>query len=102
MDQQVRWVTHYEITESAINTALGELQEILQEDKVTYRIGVDIGGTFTDFALVDDKTGDLLVHKQLTTPLDPSESVLSGIVAMPRKILSRSKKYLQSLTEQHW
>ena len=49
---------------------------------MTYRIGVDIGGTFTDFALVDDKTGDLLVHKQLTTPLDPSESVLSGIVAM--------------------
>ena len=30
MDQQVRWVTHYEITESAINTALGELQEILR------------------------------------------------------------------------
>ena len=30
---------------------------------MTYRIGVDIGGTFTDFALVDDKTGDLLVHK---------------------------------------
>ena len=49
---------------------------------MTYRIGVDIGGTFTDFALVDDKTGDLLVHKQLTTPLDPSVSVLSGIVAM--------------------
>ena len=30
---------------------------------MTYRIGVDIGGTFTDFALVDDATGHLIVHK---------------------------------------
>ena len=26
---------------------------------MTYRIGVDIGGTFTDFALFDDDTGDV-------------------------------------------
>ena len=49
---------------------------------MTYRIGIDIGGTFTDFALVDDTTGHLLVHKQLTTPTDPSKSVLSGIITM--------------------
>ena len=49
---------------------------------MTYRIGVDIGGTFTDFALVDDATGHLIVHKQLTTPTDPSKSVLSGIITM--------------------
>ena len=49
---------------------------------MTYRIGIDIGGTFTDFALVDDSTGHLLVHKQLTTPTDPSKSVLSGIITM--------------------
>ena len=49
---------------------------------MTYRIGIDIGGTFTDFALVDDSTGHLLVNKQLTTPTDPSKSVLSGIITM--------------------
>lgn len=49
---------------------------------MTYRIGIDIGGTFTDFALVDDTTGHLFVHKQLTTPTDPSKSVLSGVVSM--------------------
>ena len=43
-----------------------------------YRIGVDIGGTFTDFALLDDDTGKLAIHKQLTTPKDPAASVLEG------------------------
>jgi len=55
---------------------------------VTYRIGVDIGGTFTDFALVDDRTGNLFVHKQLTTPEDPSLSVLTGLssILMENKV----------------
>ena len=45
---------------------------------MTYRLAIDIGGTFTDFALVNTKTGDIAVHKQLTTPCDPSECVLDG------------------------
>ena len=32
------------------------------------RIGIDIGGTFTDFLLVDSVTGSFAVHKALTTP----------------------------------
>jgi N-methylhydantoinase A len=44
-----------------------------------YRIGVDIGGTFTDFALYDAQGGRMAIHKQLTTPRDPSEAVLEGI-----------------------
>ncbi len=46
---------------------------------MTFRIGVDIGGTFTDFALIDDTTGEMSIHKQLTTPRDPSRAVLEGI-----------------------
>ena len=46
---------------------------------MSYRLGVDIGGTFTDFALVDDDTGRTAVHKQLTTPGDPSRAVLEGV-----------------------
>src|SRR5262245_53690746 len=45
---------------------------------MSYRIGVDIGGTFTDFALLNDDTGALAIHKQLTTPRDPAASVLEG------------------------
>jgi N-methylhydantoinase A len=49
---------------------------------MNYRIGVDIGGTFTDFALIDDSDGALSIHKQLTTPEDPSRAVIEGIDAL--------------------
>ncbi len=43
------------------------------------RIGVDIGGTFTDLALYEPASGRLVKEKVLTTPDDPSEGVLTGI-----------------------
>jgi N-methylhydantoinase A len=45
-----------------------------------YRVGVDIGGTFTDLILVDDQTGELTVGKVLTTPADPSQAVADVLV----------------------
>ena len=47
-----------------------------------YKLAVDIGGTFTDFALVDQETGKIAIHKQLTTPDDPSRCVLKGSQAL--------------------
>jgi N-methylhydantoinase A len=44
-----------------------------------YRIGVDIGGTFTDFVMLDTASGRLHNGKVLTTPQDPSIAVLEGI-----------------------
>jgi N-methylhydantoinase A/oxoprolinase/acetone carboxylase beta subunit len=44
-----------------------------------YRVGVDIGGTFTDFALHDATTGAVHVWKRLSTPSDPSIAALQGI-----------------------
>ena len=41
----------------------------------SYRVGVDIGGTFTDLILVDDETGALHIGKTLTTPADPAAAV---------------------------
>jgi N-methylhydantoinase A len=49
---------------------------------VSHRIGVDIGGTFTDFALVDDASGEVSIHKRLTTPRDPAIAVLDGIAQL--------------------
>jgi N-methylhydantoinase A len=46
------------------------------------RIGVDIGGTFTDFALSEGGTERLSIHKRLTTPEDPSRAVIEGVVAL--------------------
>ncbi len=45
---------------------------------MSYRLGVDIGGTFTDFALFDEAKAEMFIHKQLTTPDDPSLAVLEG------------------------
>ncbi len=44
-----------------------------------FRIGVDIGGTFTDFVLLDTRDGALRNGKVLTTPAAPEQAVLSGI-----------------------
>jgi N-methylhydantoinase A len=43
------------------------------------RVGVDIGGTFTDLALHDGSGNRLAIHKQLTTPDDPSRAVIEGV-----------------------
>lgn len=43
--------------------------------KQRYRVGVDIGGTFTDLILVNSETGAFTIGKVLTTPQDPSQAV---------------------------
>jgi N-methylhydantoinase A/oxoprolinase/acetone carboxylase beta subunit len=43
------------------------------------RLGVDVGGTFTDLIYVDDDAGQILVHKLPTTPDDPSRGTVQGI-----------------------
>ncbi|TMR05526.1 hydantoinase/oxoprolinase family protein [Actinomadura soli] len=45
----------------------------------TLRIGTDIGGTFTDFVVLDADTGQITLEKRLTTPDDPSRAVVDGI-----------------------
>ena len=47
-----------------------------------YRLGCDIGGTFTDFVLLNDQTGEIKTGKCLTTPGDPSDAVEEGIRAL--------------------
>lgn len=43
------------------------------------RISIDVGGTFTDVNMVDDRTGEIYSVKTLTTPKDLSEGVCRGI-----------------------
>ncbi len=50
----------------------------MSDDKF-YRLGCDIGGTFTDFVLLNDRTGEMRINKCLTTPGDPSDAVEQGI-----------------------
>ena len=45
---------------------------------MTYTIGIDVGGTFTDF-LVTDQGGHGRIFKILSTPDDPSDAVFAGL-----------------------
>lgn len=49
---------------------------------MSYRVGVDVGGTFTDLMLFDESSGRYWRHKTPSTPHDPSEAVLAGIAAI--------------------
>ncbi|MEO7385514.1 MAG: hydantoinase/oxoprolinase family protein [Gammaproteobacteria bacterium] len=46
---------------------------------MSYRLGVDVGGTFTDLLLIDEQNGDVFTAKVPSTPHDSSVGVLSGI-----------------------
>ena len=61
----------------------------------SYRLGCDIGGTFTDFVLVNDETGEFEINKCLTTPADPSDAVEQGI----RELLQRSPGFMPHIDE---
>jgi N-methylhydantoinase A len=61
----------------------------------SYRLGCDIGGTFTDFVLVNDATGEFQINKCLTTPADPSDAVEEGI----RGLLGRVPGFMPKINE---
>ena len=48
-------------------------------NKFSHALSVDIGGTFTDFSLLDLGNGEVTVHKLLTSSGEPARTVLQGI-----------------------
>ncbi len=46
------------------------------------RIGIDVGGTFTDFVLTNPRTGEIVRYKEPSVPSDPSLSVGRGLPAL--------------------
>ncbi len=51
---------------------------------MSYRLGVDVGGTFTDLLLFDDDSGAFWRHKTPSTPADSSVGILDGVEAICR------------------
>lgn len=45
---------------------------------MSYRLGVDVGGTFTDLIVIDEATGRAVRDKVPSTPHDPSQAVIAG------------------------
>ncbi|EDP62373.1 5-oxoprolinase (ATP-hydrolyzing) [alpha proteobacterium BAL199] len=50
-----------------------------------YRVGVDIGGTFTDFCVFDEQTRDLHTLKVLSTPDRPGAEIIDGLTEIQRR-----------------
>ena len=52
---------------------------------MNYRVGVDVGGTFTDIFLLNEGTGQSFTAKVPSTPADPSIAVIEGIAKACRQ-----------------
>ena len=52
----------------------------------SYKLGVDVGGTFTDVNLLDQITGEVFNHKVPSTPQEPSRAVIMGVVELMERI----------------
>ena len=50
-----------------------------------WTVGVDVGGTFTDFYAANDQAGVFHVHKTSSTPSNPAEAILNGLDVMCTK-----------------
>ena len=46
--------------------------------RMQYRLGIDAGGTFTDFILADSN-GEVRIFKTLSTPSDPTRAIENGL-----------------------
>ncbi|MCE2405517.1 MAG: hydantoinase B/oxoprolinase family protein [Dehalococcoidia bacterium] len=67
----------------------------------TYVVGSDIGGTFTDLALLNEATGEVTIAKVVTHPADPSTSVLAGVEALGQGepgYVSRTSEFIHATT----
>jgi N-methylhydantoinase A len=49
---------------------------------MSWVVGVDVGGTFTDFCLFNRATSQVVVHKVPSTPEDPSRAILDGLASV--------------------
>jgi len=61
-----------------------------------YKIGIDVGGTFTDFFLVADN-GDSLIHKTLSTPEDSSEGFITGLREIAEKLNLSENAFIDNI-----
>jgi len=66
---------------------------------VATRLGVDVGGTFTDLIFYDDESGEVVVAKEPTTPAGPEHGVASAVsAALSAEQVRRSDYFLHGTT----
>lgn len=57
-------------------------QDLLPRAPGAFKLGFDVGGTFTDFALVSETDGAVRLGKCLTTPDDPTRGIADGLLSL--------------------
>src|SRR3954451_8716345 len=60
---------------------LDTFEEVVEGSRMATRLGVDVGGTFTDLIFYDDETGEIRVGKEPTTPSAPQDRVIAAVRA---------------------
>jgi N-methylhydantoinase A len=59
---------------------------------MTYRVAVDIGGTFTDFCVFNENNSILSTHKVLSTPDNPGSEIALGVLELKEKGLLKPEQ----------
>lgn len=65
---------------------------------MSYAIGIDVGGTFTDFVVLDERDRSYRAHKSPSTPGDPSEGVLRGLAEIAEGLGLRPAEFLAQVS----
>ena len=60
-------------------------QAAFRDRRMSIRVGVDIGGTFTDFCVYDDATGAMQTFKTFSTPTTPGAEVMNGVAELEQR-----------------
>ena len=64
---------------------------------MTYRVGIDIGGTFTDITVADEEDGAIEVYKALSDREDPLQGILSGIALACQELGCSEEAFISPL-----
>ena len=51
----------------------------MSETLMRWEIGIDVGGTFTDFFALDTASGEVRLHKRPSTPSNPADAIIHGL-----------------------
>ena len=62
---------------------------------MSWIIGVDVGGTFTDFCARNNNNGETIIHKRPSTPNDPAIAILKGINELTEKFSDKKQNILR-------
>ncbi|HEY4281347.1 MAG TPA: hydantoinase/oxoprolinase family protein [Conexibacter sp.] len=65
---------------------------------MSYIVGIDVGGTFTDFVVVDERDWSYRAHKSPSTPDDPSAGLLQGLREIAELLELELRDFLDQLS----